>query len=241
MFNRFKDQPTVGAPLGAKKFYSRLKALLHTCVIAALVLPAQAGNQERPDNNVRALIKTALGKTHHFTDRFEAEVWLVDMSARLEKRAPKIPANERMDILRHVHNIAHDHDLNPQLVLALMEVESNFDKFAISKAGARGLMQVMPFWRDEIGSEKDNLFDIETNIRYGCAILTIYLDRERKKLAPALARYNGSYGRGEYPSRVLNSFYNRWFVRLENGNMKTAGNSTIKAPIQAISAPLKNK
>ncbi len=209
-------------------------------ILTAVVLPTHAGNQERPDNNIRALIKTALGKTHHFTDRFEAEVWLVDMAGRLEKRAPKIPVNERMEILRHVHNIAHDHDLNPQLVLALIEVESNFDKFAISKAGARGLMQVMPFWRDEIGNEKDNLFDIETNIRYGCAILTIYMDRERKKLAPALARYNGSYGRGEYPTRVLNSFYNRWFVRLDNGSIKTAGNRSIKAPVQAISAPVNN-
>ena len=231
----------VGAPVDANRRYSRLKALLHVCVFALLMLPAHAGNQERPDDNVRALIKSALGKTNHFVDRFDAEVWLVDMSGRLEKRASHIPLTERMDILRHVHNIAHDNDLNPQLVLAVIEVESNFDKFAISKSGARGLMQVMPFWRDEIGTEKDNLFDIETNIRYGCAILTIYLDKERKKLAPALARYNGSYGSGKYPSLVLNSFYNRWFVRSANGTAKTASNGTMQAPIQAISAPVKNK
>ncbi len=216
-------------------------AFLHAATLLLLSLTASAGNQERPDENLRTLIKSALGKTHHFVDRFDAEVWLVDMSGRLEKRAKHIPLTERMEILRHVHNIANDHGLNPQLVLAVMEVESNFDKFAISKAGARGLMQVMPFWRDEIGKEDDNLFDIETNIRYGCAILSIYLEKERKRMAPALARYNGSYGSGKYPSLVLNAFYNRWFVRTEAGTIKTASNQTLPAPTQAVSATAKNK
>jgi soluble lytic murein transglycosylase-like protein len=233
---------SVGAAFAANHQTPSRHTLLLLILMAVLItLPAFAGNQQRPDNNLRSLIKTALDKPHHFVDRFEAEVWLVDMSGRLEKRAKHIPATERMDILRHVHNIAHDHGLNPQLVLSVMEVESNFDKYAISKAGARGLMQVMPFWRDEIGKPEDNLFDIETNIRYGCAILSIYLDKERKRLAPALARYNGSYGSGKYPSLVLNAFYNRWFVRQEGGTIKTASNQTLPAPTQAISATVKSK
>src|SRR5690606_40092031 len=120
---------------------------------------------------------------------YAAEVWLLDMSQRLQHRLPD-PAF-RLDLLRQVHAEARRAGLQPELVLAVIEVESGFNRWAISAAGARGLMQVMPFWVEEIGRADDNLFDVGTNLRYGCAILRYYLDLAQGDLTEALARYNG--------------------------------------------------
>ena len=208
-------------------------ALSLTGLLAGLLasLPGHAAQQERPSEEVRSMIKAAMTEKHDFVDKYEAQVWLVDMTGRLAKRAPKIPATERLHVLRRVHAIATEFDLNPQLVLAVIDVESRFDRFAVSKAGARGLMQVMPFWREEIGEPSDNLFDVDTNLRYGCAILKIYLAREKARLAPALARYNGSYGQGWYPSLVMDAFYNRWFVVQDRRTVNTAGGQKVTAPL----------
>lgn len=100
--------------------------------------------------------------------------------------------------------------LDPQLVLAVMDVESHFRKYAVSKAGARGLMQVMPFWVGLIGVPKQDLFAERTNLRYGCTILRYYIDREHGNLANALARYNGTLGDARYPNRVLKAWKDRW-------------------------------
>ena len=100
--------------------------------------------------------------------------------------------------------------LDPHLVLAVIDVESKFRKYAVSKSGARGLMQVMPFWVEQIGGKADNLFAERTNLRYGCVILRHYLDREHGNLANALARYNGSLGQRDYPNRVLRAWKERW-------------------------------
>jgi soluble lytic murein transglycosylase-like protein len=100
--------------------------------------------------------------------------------------------------------------LDPHLVLAVIDVESRFRKYAVSKAGARGLMQVMPFWIEQIGGKGDNLFQERINLRYGCVILRHYLDREKGNLSNALARYNGSLGQPQYPSRVLRAWKERW-------------------------------
>ncbi len=212
---------------------SRRRATAAALLLLATVLtglPAKAAQQERPNDEVRNLIKKAMHDKHDFADKYDAQVWLIDMTGRLEKRAPKIPPAERLHILRRVHTIATEAGLNPQLVLAVIDVESRFDRFALSKAGARGLMQVMPFWRDEIGEPTDNLFDVDTNLRYGCAILKIYMAREKQRLAPALARYNGSYGLGWYPSLVMNAFYNHWFVMQER-TVTTAGGNRVPAPV----------
>ena len=144
-----------------------------------------------------------------FYDRFHAEVWLTDMAGRLADTVAD--PRERMDILRHVHSEALRAKLQPELVLAVIQVESNFDRFALSRAGARGLMQVMPFWLHEIGDPTDNLFHIATNLRFGCAILRHYLDREKGNVERALARYNGSLGQNWYPRRVLRAWRRRWF------------------------------
>ncbi len=168
------------------------------------------GNQQMPDQRFREELKAALKLEHSFDDRFEAEVWLKDMSNRLADRAPHIPENERFEVLRLAHREAKANGLDPQLVLALIEVESNFDRFAISRVGAQGLMQIMPFWKDIIGHPDDNLMDIETNLRYGCAILKIYIKRENKNITNALSRYNGSYGKMKYPMKVYKALRKRW-------------------------------
>ncbi len=168
-----------------------------------------AATQERPDAELRPLLLEAVESSDSFGDRFDAEVWLTDMNRRLSRKI-KDP-EERLFILKAVHYEATRAELPPELVLALIEVESNFDRFAISSAGARGLMQVMPFWLDEIGRPGDDLFHIETNLRFGCTILKHYLERERGNRTKALARYNGSVGKTWYPQRVYTALAKRWY------------------------------
>ncbi|UXY14723.1 transglycosylase SLT domain-containing protein [Chitiniphilus purpureus] len=135
-----------------------------------------------------------------FADPREGEAWLADMSVRLEKRIPD--EFMRRKILVAAHYEATRAGLDPQLVLGLIHVESRFNRYALSPVGARGLMQVMPFWQRLIGSTDQSLFDIHTNLRYGCTILRHYLDIEKGDLFRALGRYNGSLGRAEYPNLV---------------------------------------
>ena len=103
--------------------------------------------------------------------------------------------------------------LPPELVLALIQVESRFDRFAISSAGAQGLMQIMPFWLKQIGRPGDNLFKSTTNLRMGCTILRYYLDKEKGDMTRALARYNGSLGSHVYPNLVYSALRTRWAKR----------------------------
>lgn len=116
----------------------------------------------------------------------------------------------RVNLLTLIHSVATRAGLSPEIVLALIEVESGFDRYAVSAAGAQGIMQVMPFWKHEIGRPEDNLINTQTNLRYGCTILKYYLDREKGRLADALARYNGSYGQYWYAERVLDAWARRW-------------------------------
>jgi soluble lytic murein transglycosylase-like protein len=164
---------------------------------------------ERPDADMRQALISAINSSDSFVDRFDAEVWLTDMNNRLGSRVED--PQERLTILKKVHYEARRANLDPQLVLALISVESNFDRFAISSAGAQGLMQIMPFWLDEIGKPEDNLFDIETNLRFGCTILSLYLEREKGDIHRALARYNGSVGEHWYPRRVYTALRKRWY------------------------------
>ncbi len=161
------------------------------------------------DPELRRLLKAAIASDVGFEDRFDAEVWLLDMSQRLEKFVPD--PKIRIEMLKQVHYEATRVNVEPELVLALIEVESHFDEFAISVAGARGLMQVMPFWLDEIGISDKNLFKIRTNLRMGCTILRYYMDMEPDDLGRALARYNGSLGRTVYPNKVIAALHRNWF------------------------------
>jgi len=131
---------------------------------------------------------------------FEQVVWLKDMRQLIAKEVPD--DHEAETIARWVYIYSQRFDLSPDLVLAVIKVESQFDHFAVSNVGARGLMQVMPFWKEELGSKSDNLFAIETNIRYGCAILHMYKDRYHG-LERALAAYNGSLGSRRYSNKII--------------------------------------
>lgn len=179
------------------------------CLAAALLVPATAQSQQAPDPELRQALVVAANAADSFDDRFDAEVWLTDMSRRLERQV-KDP-DERMRILTRVHHEATIAGLEPELVLAVIEVESNFDTYAVSVAGALGLMQVMPFWRNEIGRPDDNLIHLETNLRYGCTILSFYLDKENGDLRRALGRYNGSLGQRKYPNKVIEKLSGKWF------------------------------
>ena len=184
--------------------------LQFVCVaLLLLALPVPASAQESADPVLRNLLKEAVESDYGFEDRFDAQVWLLDMSKRLEPfvKDPKT----RIDMLKQVHYEARRVQIEPELVLALIEVESGFDEFAISVAGARGLMQVMPFWLNEIGLSDKNLFKIRTNLRMGCTILRYYMDMEPQDLGRALARYNGSLGTTVYANKVIKALRRNWF------------------------------
>jgi len=134
--------------------------------------------------------------------------WLTEMSRRIEKRIPDRQA--RLEFLKTVYYEAQRAGLDPQLVLGLIQVESGFRKYAVSTAGARGYMQVMPFWIKLIGNGQQNLFHLRTNLRYGCTILRYYLDIEKGDLYRALGRYNGSLGAPEYPNAVRAAWQRQW-------------------------------
>ncbi len=181
------------------------------CLGLALLqaVPAPAAPIGAPEPELRDRLALTIGAADSFEHRFDAEVWLVDMSARLRRFIPD--EAQRLELLRLVHSEARRAKLSPELVLAVIEVESRFDRFALSVAGAQGLMQVMPFWLREIGRPDDNLFQVRTNLRMGCTILKFYLDKERGNLVHALARYNGSYGRVDYPVKVIEALNRRWY------------------------------
>lgn len=192
---------------------------LYVILICSLLIfssPVQAKDyrthidkQLKVDEKLVALLKEAIEDTSSFVDRFDAEVWLLDMSTRLAKQVPD--PQERMKILKNVHQEASRAKLQPELVLSVIQVESNFDTYAISWVGARGLMQIMPFWLKEIGHPDDNLFNIKTNIRFGCTILSYYLKVEKGNLFRALGRYNGSLGKSRYPNKVFKARRRKWY------------------------------
>jgi len=161
------------------------------------------------DPKLRLLLTDAINSSSSFDDQFHAEVWLVDMSNRLQRFIKD--KKTRMFMLRQIHLEATRAELQPELVLALIEVESWFDSYAISKAGAQGIMQVMPFWLNEVGRPDDNLIDLKTNLRMGCTILRYYMDIEKNDLHKALARYNGSRGSRVYSNKVLKALRNHWY------------------------------
>jgi soluble lytic murein transglycosylase-like protein len=173
---------------------------------AAFAPPAFAGAQieEQLAPSVVAGLSKAIADfpvPRDYGVRPDIKPWLDDMSRRLATRVAD--PGTRLDLLGTVHYEAVRAGLDPQLVLGVIHHESGFRKYAVSVAGARGYMQVMPFWVKQIGTAGQNLFNLRTNLRYGCTILRFYLDRERGDMFRALGRYNGSLGRPEYPNAVL--------------------------------------
>lgn len=188
-------------------------------LVTALTNPALAedfSNRSADDVDpaLRAQLLAAIAGSDSFEDRYDAEVWLTDMSQRLADQVPD--ADERFQILTAVHREARRVDVPPELVLAVIDVESDFDRFAISRANAIGLMQVMPFWVDELGigdGDMNALFDIRTNVLLGCRILKYYLDMEDGDYMQGLARYNGSTGLRWYADAVFDRLRRKWFAR----------------------------
>ncbi len=182
--------------------------------MAALAGNALAGAQiyEPLAAKVRAGMQASIADKpaprHAFTNWEAAVDWLAEMSHRLEARIPNFQS--RVEFLRTVHFEAMRAGLDPQLVLAVIQIESNFRKYAVSRSGARGYMQVMPFWVGLVGRQGDNLFSLRNNLRYGCVILKYYLDREKGDLYRALGRYNGSLGKPEYANLVIGAWRSVW-------------------------------
>jgi len=211
---------------------------LSACIalIPLSCIAAYAGNQqyEPLSASVSALMHRSVADTARphlaFEDEIDGAVWLADMSTRLSKYLAD--ETERRDFLVTVHYEATRAGLDPQLVLALIHVESGFRKYAISTAGAQGYMQVMPFWVNLIGNEDShNLFDLRTNLRYGCVILRHYLDVEKGNLFRALGRYNGSLGKARYPNLVRRKWQGDWaYIYGDESLTPVSGRAPSKAP-----------
>jgi soluble lytic murein transglycosylase-like protein len=196
---------------GYKAIVTRV-ALLSACGLAAGVASAGEQKYEPLSASVRAIMQRSVADRASprltFASQSEGAAWLLVMSKRLEKFIPDDIA--RQDFLVTVQYEATRAGLDPQLVLGVIQVESRFRKYAVSRAGARGYMQVMPFWTKLIGEGEQNLFKLRTNLRYGCTILRHYLDIERGDLSRALARYNGTLGKSRYPDDVLRAWSGKW-------------------------------
>ena len=182
------------------------------CLFSSTAVYAGAQKYEPLSASVQAALSRSIADQappkSSFKNPLEATDWLTEMSQRLIKRLPN--QENRLEFLRAVHYEATRAGLDPQLVLGLIQVESGFKKYAVSSAGARGFMQVMPFWIKIIGRDEDNLFYLRTNLRYGCTILRHYLDIEQGDLYRALGRYNGSLGQPAYPNMVNAAWQKQW-------------------------------
>lgn len=199
---------------GFGKYWSGLACAF---LFALLSNTADAGNQkeEAMADAVRIALSRAITDPRPpipqfagIDERIEYLHWLGEMSDRLYKKLPD--RQVRLEFLRTTWYEARRAGLDPALVLGLIQVESAFRKYAVSPVGAHGYMQVMPFWTRVIGDgDRSKLFHMQTNLRFGCSILRMYLDMERGDLYLALGRYNGSRGRPEYPNAVL-AAWKKW-------------------------------
>ncbi len=189
---------------------------MRTLLALSLLVPALAlagAQRNEPIDPVvlqtlTAQISDRAAPFFNFKNPNDAHKWIYEMSGRLQARIPD--RKDRLELLKTVQWEAVRAGLDPQLVLGLIEVESAFKKYAVSSAGAKGYMQVMPFWTGVFRRPKDNLFSLRVSLRYGCVILRHYLNIENGDYFRALGRYNGSLGRPEYPNLVLSAWQGRW-------------------------------
>ena len=182
-----------------------------SAALIALLSGAGAHADQQRDPELRAVIEKAITQAECFTDRYDSAVWYKMMEPKLRKLVPS--EAERMDLLKVIYCETHrpgETRLPAGLIMGLMSVESGFNRYAVSSAGAVGLMQVMPFWPERLGMRRYELTHIEPNIHMGCAILRYYLDNERRDVRRALERYNGSIGHRDYPDRVIVRWTTYW-------------------------------
>jgi soluble lytic murein transglycosylase-like protein len=190
---------------------SKLKNLFWLALLCAGSALAGGQKYEPLSASVQAAMSKAISDQAvetRLTEKPVVKTWLSEMSRRLAKRLPD--QDYREDLLSTVYYEASRAGLDPEMVMGLIEVESGFRKYAVSTVGARGYMQVMPFWVQQIGVPDQDLFHLRINLRYGCTILRHYLDTEHGNLFRALGRYNGSLGQAEYPNMVLAAWKNHW-------------------------------
>jgi soluble lytic murein transglycosylase-like protein len=178
---------------------------------AALTLGGECARADQQlDPALRDVVGHAIAEAQCFTDQYDSAVWYTLMEPRL--RPIVKDHTERLEILKQVYCETHragEARLPPGLVMALIAIESRFDRWAVSASGAVGLMQVMPFWPEKLGMRRYELVRVASNVRMGCAILRYYLGYEHNDVRKALARYNGSPGKRDYPDRVLTA-WSRW-------------------------------
>ena len=196
---------------------SALRALLCTLALGAFSASALAVERgvimpaAQTDPELRDVVQRAMQSRECFGDQYDSAVWYTLMEPKLRRYLHD--KNERMALLSIVYCETHRSGvtpLPPGLVLAVLDVESHFDRWAVSSAGAVGMMQVMPFWPEKLGMQRRELVTMEANIRMGCAILRHYLDTERNDVRRALGRYNGSVRTREYPDRVVTRWTRYW-------------------------------
>lgn len=201
----------------------RLQLLSLATLLCSSIVLAGAQREEDLSYSVQTAMRLSISERSEprliFANPAQAEVWLSEMSERLKKRIPD--EFMRRKLLTSIHYEATRAGLDPQLVMGLIHVESGFNRYAVSVVGARGLMQVMPFWARRFGADEKVLFDMNTNLRYGCMILRHYLDIENGDQFRALGRYNGSLGKAEYPNLVHGAWKN-WYDWSPNAEQKVA-------------------
>lgn len=193
----------------------KLRFLLLSILLFTVAQYSFATNTPMFKESTVALNTTTLPLSSNATSQIKKarsmdDQWVEEMSNRLSKWMPdEILRKRLLQIVKHEATISN---LDPQLVLSVITVESRFNKYAVSSVGAIGLMQIMPFWLKQKKPPSNDLFDINTNIHLGCSILREYLDRENGNLYYALGRYNGSRGQEKYPSLVLNNYSKYWKI-----------------------------
>jgi soluble lytic murein transglycosylase-like protein len=211
-----------GSPPAARP---HVKPILWALLAAVGVLASPPRADQQRDPELRTVVAKAIAEAECFTDQYDSAVWYTLMEPRLRTLVPA--RDERLDILKQVYCETHrsgEARLPPGLVMAVIAIESRFDRYAVSSAGAVGLMQVMPFWPERLGMHRYELIHVAPNIRMGCAILRFYLGYEHNDVRRALARYNGSVGRRDYPDLVLTQ-WTRWSGADDLGFAKPAARS----------------
>jgi soluble lytic murein transglycosylase-like protein len=186
-------------------------ALLAPMSMAPRGLAAAPGVPAQSDPELRGVVQQAIVQAQCFADKYDSAVWYTLMEPKLRRYVKD--DKERLEILQTVYCETHRSGasvLPPGLVMAVLDVESGFDRWAVSSAGAVGLMQVMPFWPEQLGMRRYELTRIAANLHMGCAILRFYLDSEHRDVRRALERYNGSIGRRDYPDRVIVRWTTYW-------------------------------
>ncbi len=194
----------------------RCRVVIVAMCLALICGPVTAQNVDPA--LIQALQQATRDIREQSTD-LESLVWLSSMSEKLERRIRN--PFYRIRLLKAVYTEAERAGLDPQLVLAVIDVESNFDRYAHSYAGAQGLMQVMPFWKEVYGKPEDDLYNPLTSLRYGCTILRHYMDRYKTR-ERALAAYNGSLGYKTYPRKVLARLASEWQFKKDEYARKPA-------------------